>query len=126
MGVDERGGDHPGADRCGIFTFGVAAMDGNENRPGSGLSRCGTHAADSGAGVHGADDLYLLLVDCEVQQLSRVLVRLEGNGKTLPISGGGRMESVRGVEELIEAADRGLYYNKEIVKRRQPAVVAKV
>jgi hypothetical protein len=30
------------------------------------------------------------------------------------------------VEELIEARDRRLYYNKEIVKRREPAVVAKV
>ena len=39
----------------------------------------------------GGDEFMMLLVDCEVEQLSRVLVRLEGfevqvNGKTLPIS----------------------------------------
>ena len=70
----------------------------------------------------GGDEFMMLLVDCEVEQLSRVLVRLEGfevqvNGKTLP---GDR------VEELIEAADRRLYYNKEIVKKREPAAVAEV
>jgi hypothetical protein len=29
------------------------------------------------------------------------------------------------VEHLIEAADRRLYYNKEIVKKREPAVLSK-
>jgi two-component system cell cycle response regulator len=51
------------------------------------------------------------------------------NGKTLPISvaaGWKAYEPGDRVEELIEAADRRLYYNKEIVKRREPAVVAKV
>jgi GGDEF domain-containing protein len=61
-------------------------------------------------------------------------VRPEGfevqvNGKTLPISvaaGWKAYERRDRVEELIEAADRRLYYNKESVKRREPAVVAKV
>ena len=77
----------------------------------------------------GGDEFMMLLVDCEVQQLSGVLVRLEGNEKTLPISvaaGWKAYEPRDRVEELIEAADRRLYYNKEIVKRREPAVVAKV
>ena len=42
-------------------------------------------------GALGGDEFMMLLADCEVEQLSRVLVRLEGfevqvNGKTLPIS----------------------------------------
>ena len=81
----------------------------------------------------GGDEFMMLLVDCEVEQLSRVLVRLEGfevkvNGKTLPISvaaGWKAYEPGDRLEELIEAADRRLYYNKEIVKKREPAVVAK-
>jgi diguanylate cyclase (GGDEF)-like protein len=85
-------------------------------------------------GALGGDEFMMLLVDCEVEQLSRVLVRPEGfevqvNGKTLPISvaaGWKAYERRDRVEELIEAADRRLYYNKEIVKRREPAVVAKV
>jgi PleD family two-component response regulator len=76
----------------------------------------------------------MLLVDCEVEQLSRVLVRLEGfevqvQGKTLPVSvGTGRKAYEPGdrAEELIEAADRRLYDNKEIVKKREPAAVAEV
>jgi PleD family two-component response regulator len=64
----------------------------------------------------------MLLVDCEVEQLSRVLVRLEGfevqvNGKTLPISvaaGWKAYEPGDRVEEFIEATDRRLYYNKKL------------
>ena len=82
----------------------------------------------------GGDEFMMLLVDCEVEQLSRVLVRLEGfevqvNGKTLPVSvaaGWKAYEPGDRVEELIEAADRRLYYNKEIVKKREPAAVAEV
>jgi diguanylate cyclase (GGDEF)-like protein len=82
----------------------------------------------------GGDEFMMLLVDCEVEQLSRVLVRLEGfavqvNGKTLPVSvaaGWKAYEPGDRVEELTEAADRRLYYNKEIVKKREPAAVAEV
>jgi diguanylate cyclase (GGDEF)-like protein len=82
----------------------------------------------------GGDEFMMLLVDCEVEQLSRVLVRLEGfevqvNGKTLPVSiaaGWKAYEPGDRVEELIEAADRRLYYNKEIVKKREPAAVEEV
>lgn len=82
----------------------------------------------------GGDEFMMLLVDCEVEQLSRVLVRLEGfevkvNGKTLPVSvaaGWKAYEPGDRVEELVEGADRRLYYNKEIVKKRAPAVPAKV
>jgi diguanylate cyclase (GGDEF)-like protein len=81
----------------------------------------------------GGDELMMLLVDCEVEQLSRVLVRLEGfevqlNGKCLPISvaaGWKAYEPGDRVEHLIEAADRRLHYNKEIVKKREPAVLSK-
>lgn len=81
----------------------------------------------------GGDEFMMLLVDCEVEQLSRVLVRLEGfevqlNGKCLPISvaaGWKAYEPGDRVEHLIEAADRRLYYNKEIVKKREPAVLSK-
>jgi diguanylate cyclase (GGDEF)-like protein len=82
----------------------------------------------------GGDEFMMLLVDCEVEQLSRVLVRLEGfevqlDGKKLPISlaaGWKAYEPGDRVEELIEAADRRLYYNKEIVKRREPVILARV
>jgi len=82
----------------------------------------------------GGDEFMMLLVDCEVEQLSRVLVRLEGfevqvNRKTLPVSvaaGWKAYEPGDRVEELIEAADRRLYYNKEIVKKRESAAVAEV
>jgi PleD family two-component response regulator len=76
----------------------------------------------------------MLLVDCEVEQLSRVLVRLERfevqvSGKTLPVSvaaGWKAYEPGDRVEELIEAADRRLYCDKGIVKKREPAVPAKI
>ena len=82
-----------------------------------------------GSDLWGGDEFMMLLVDCEVEQLSRVLLRLEGfevqvNGKTLPVSvaaGWKAYEPGDRVEELIEAADRRLYYNKEIVKKREPA-----
>jgi diguanylate cyclase (GGDEF)-like protein len=86
------------------------------------------------AALWGGDEFMMLLVDCEVEQLSRVLVRLEGfevqvSGKTLPVSvaaGWKAYEPGDRVEELIESADRRLYYNKEIVKKREPAVPAKI
>jgi hypothetical protein len=62
----------------------------------------------------------------EVDQLSRVLVRLEGfkvdvNGKELPISvaaGWKAYESGNQILDLIEEADRKLYLNKKIVKKQ--------
>jgi diguanylate cyclase (GGDEF)-like protein len=82
----------------------------------------------------GGDEFMMLLVDCEVEQLSRVLVRLEGfevqlDGRKLSISlaaGWKAYEPGDLVEELIEAADRRLYYNKEIVKSREPIILASV
>ncbi len=82
----------------------------------------------------GGDEFMMLLVDCEVEQLSRVLVRLEGfevpvNGRKLAVSvaaGWKAYEPGDRIEELIEAADRRLYYNKEIVKKREPMILAKV
>jgi len=76
----------------------------------------------------------MLLVDCEVEQLSRVLVRLEGfevpvNGKKLSVSeaaGWKAYEPGDRMEQLIEGADRRLYYNKEIVKKRDLVILAKV
>jgi diguanylate cyclase (GGDEF)-like protein len=82
----------------------------------------------------GGDEFMMLLVDCEVEQLSRVLVRLEGfevqlDERKLSISlaaGWKAYEPGDLVEELIEAADRRLYYNKEIVKSREPIILASV
>jgi diguanylate cyclase (GGDEF)-like protein len=82
----------------------------------------------------GGDEFMMLLVDCEIEQLSRVLVRLEGfevplNGKKMKVSvaaGWKAYEPGDRMEELIEGADRRLYYNKEIVKKREPMILAKV
>jgi GGDEF domain-containing protein len=54
---------------------------------------------------------------------------VQAQGKTLPVSvAAGRKAYEPGdrVEELIEAADRRLYDNQEIVKKREPAAVAEV
>jgi hypothetical protein len=51
------------------------------------------------------------------------------NGKTLPVSvaaGWKAYEPEDREEELIEAADRRLCYNKEVAKKREPAAVAEV
>jgi len=82
----------------------------------------------------GGDEFMMLLVDCEVEQLSHVLVRLEGfevriKGKILPVSlaaGWKAYEPGDRMEELIDGADRRLYYNKEIVKKRETGVLAGV
>jgi hypothetical protein len=101
---------------------------GNEKRLSN--STRGSDVATRWAG----DEFMMLLVDCEVEQLSRVLLRLEGfevqvNGKTLPVSvaaGWKAYEPEDREEELIEAADRRLCYNKEVAKKREPAAVAEV
>jgi diguanylate cyclase (GGDEF)-like protein len=82
----------------------------------------------------GGDEFLMLLVDCEVDQLSRVLVRLEGfkvdvNGKELPISvaaGWKAYESGNQILDLIEEADRKLYLNKKIVKKQKQDVLTSV
>ena len=68
----------------------------------------------------GGDEFLLLLLDCEVPQLSVVLARLNGfsvqvNGKTLPVSfsvGWKAYQPGDRLEELIERADRDLYTHK--------------
>jgi GGDEF domain-containing protein len=57
------------------------------------------------------------------------MFEVQVSGKTLPVSvaaGWKAYEQGDRVEELIAAADRRLYYNKEIVKKREPAVPAKI
>jgi diguanylate cyclase (GGDEF)-like protein len=75
----------------------------------------------------GGDEFMMLLVDCEVDQLSRVLVRLEGfkvdvNGKELLVSlaaGWKAYEPGNQMADLIEGADRKLYLHKGLVKHEQ-------
>jgi len=72
----------------------------------------------------GGDEFMLLLLDCEVEQLSVVLARLEGftvevNGKPMAISfsvGWKEYEPGDGFEGLIEKADRNLYSHKATAK----------
>jgi diguanylate cyclase (GGDEF)-like protein len=69
----------------------------------------------------GGDEFLLLLPDCDVQQLHRVLARLvnlkvEVSGKTLPISfsaGWHEFERGQSADDLFEAADHALYENKK-------------
>jgi diguanylate cyclase (GGDEF)-like protein len=78
----------------------------------------------------GGDEFMLLLLDCEVDQLSLVLGRLvsfavELDGKSLTVSfavGWKAYEPGDGLESLIEAADRNLYVHKATVKGpKQPS-----
>ena len=78
----------------------------------------------------GGDEFMLLLLDCEVDQLSLVLGRLVGfavdlDGKSLPVAfavGWKAYEPGDGLESLIEAADRNLYVHKATVKGpKQPS-----
>jgi diguanylate cyclase (GGDEF)-like protein len=80
----------------------------------------------------GGDEFMLLLLDCEVDQLSVVLARLIGfavevGGKALPVSfavGWKAYEPGDGFESLIEEADRKLYIHKATVKGpKQPQTV---
>jgi diguanylate cyclase (GGDEF)-like protein len=78
----------------------------------------------------GGDEFIMLLVDCEVDQLSRVLLRLDGfkvevRGKELPVSlalGWKAYAPGDQMTELIEAADRNLYLNKRLVKKQEPVL----
>ena len=68
----------------------------------------------------GGDEFMLLLLDCELDQLSRVLVRLDGfkielAGKQFPVRfsvGWKAYEPNDKLEALLEEADRNLYANK--------------
>ena len=72
----------------------------------------------------GGDEFMLLLLDCEPEQLSIVLGRLDGfavelHGKSLPVSFAVGWKSYQPGDEfegLIEAADRNLYAHKTTVK----------
>ena len=77
----------------------------------------------------GGDEFMLLLLDCELDQLSRVLVRLDGftielAGKQFPMRfsvGWKAYEPGDKVQEILEEADRNLYANKARAKEpRQP------
>jgi diguanylate cyclase (GGDEF)-like protein len=72
----------------------------------------------------GGDEFILLLLDCEVNQLSLILSRLDGlqiacQGKVLPITfsvGWKAYEPGDQFEELIKEADRNLYAHKAAAK----------
>jgi len=78
----------------------------------------------------GGDEFILLLLDCEVNQLSLILSRLDGlqvefQGKVLPISfsvGWKAYEPGDQFDELIEQADRHLYEQKAAEKTPRPPV----
>ena len=78
----------------------------------------------------GGDEFILLLLDCEVSQLSVVFARLEGlhadfQGKILPVTfsaGWKAYEPGDQFDELIEEADRNLYAHKAAAKTPRPPV----
>jgi diguanylate cyclase (GGDEF)-like protein len=79
----------------------------------------------------GGDEFILLLLDCEVNQLSLILSRLDGlqvefQGKVLPITfsvGWKAYEPGDQFDELIETADRHLYEHKVAAKTTRTPVV---
>lgn len=74
----------------------------------------------------GGDEFMLVLLDCELDQLSRVLVRLDGlqielAGKPFPIRfsvGWKAYQAGDKLEDILEEADRNLYANKARAKDR--------
>ena len=76
----------------------------------------------------------LLLLDCEVDQLSVVLARIVGitvevGGKALPVSfavGWKAYEPGDGFESLIEQADRNLYIHKATAKAPKKPITVPV
>lgn len=90
------------------------------------FAKCLSHATrGSDLAVRwGGDEFMLLLLDCEVPQLSVVFKRLEGfvvevHGKTLPVSfsmGWKAYEPGDTLEGLIEKADQDLYSHKAAAK----------
>ena len=89
------------------------------------LTQC-TRAADL-AVRWGGDEFMLLLVDCQINELSTVLFRLHGfavnvEGKDIPISfcfGWKAFEPGNKMADLIECADRNLYINKTTKERKE-------
>jgi diguanylate cyclase (GGDEF)-like protein len=80
----------------------------------------------------GGDEFMLLLLDCELEQLSVVLNRLQGfavevRGKALPVSfamGWKAFDPGDTLEGLIEKADRDLYSHKAAAKEpKEPVTV---
>jgi diguanylate cyclase (GGDEF)-like protein len=79
----------------------------------------------------GGDEFILLLLDCEVNQLSLILSRLDGlqiacQGKVLPITfsvGWKAYEPGDQFEELIKEADRNLYAHKAAAKIPRTPVI---
>lgn len=82
----------------------------------------------------GGDEFMLLLVDCNLSQLQRVLVRLEpfeveAQGKRLPITfaaGWREYEYGDSATDLLKEADRQLYLNKAAVKTSKYPVPAPI
>ena len=82
----------------------------------------------------GGDEFMLLLLDCEVDQLSVVLARLVGftvevGGKALPVSfavGWKAYDPGDRFESLIEQADRNLYIHKASVKAPKKPITVPV
>jgi diguanylate cyclase (GGDEF)-like protein len=82
----------------------------------------------------GGDEFMLLLVDCNLSQLQRVLVRLAPfeaelqKKKRLIAFAAGWQEYVKGdtAAKLLERADRSLYVNKQTLKGRKYPVTAAV
>jgi diguanylate cyclase (GGDEF)-like protein len=82
----------------------------------------------------GGDEFMLLLLDCEVDQLSAVLARLEGfsvevSGKPMAVSfsvGWQAYEPGDGFDGLIEKADRNLYSHKAVTKVANEPLPAQV
>ena len=90
------------------------------------FAKCLSHATRGSdlAARWGGDEFMLLLLDCELEQLSVVLNRLQGfsvevQGKTLPVSlgmGWKAFEPGDTLEALIEKADQDLYTHKAAAK----------
>jgi len=84
------------------------------------------HARFGPGGALGGDEFILLLLDCEVNQLSLILSRLddlqiEFQGKVLPVTfsvGWKAYEPGDQFDELIKEADRHLYEHKAGQKHR--------
>lgn len=80
----------------------------------------------------GGDEFMLLLVDCNLSQLQRVLVRLQPfevkiNKKPVPVNfavGWKEYEAGDQVPGILEEADRNLYRNKQAVKNSRYAASA--
>jgi diguanylate cyclase (GGDEF)-like protein len=108
--------------------YGHPAGDGVLKEFSKWLSRC-TRGSDLAA-RWGGDEFMVLLLDCEVHDLSLVLTRIDGfkvelKGKEVPVSfavGWKAYEPGDQVSSLLEAADQNLYRHKATLKQSQRAV----